>query len=501
MQFAGWRKLMSETPRRGAALPPQLELDLSAGAKVAQRERSGDWYRDPWGWPELDWVASNASSVDIEDIVLASRHGYTLRTQAEFHLIEVPKSRLSVRPAVVQDIPSRIAYLSAIATRAETLHAELPDWVYGWRFRRDRDLGDNRDEWPNYLESLQDAAEDEWALQADLTSFFASIDLRRLEALVLDTYNNSPAAQLIIDIIRAHDKLSTRSGLPQRSFGSAALAHLYLGPLDDVITDALQTRTIRVAARWMDDINAIGPENELYKLHIRLQERSRQLGLELNPAKSYLAPADRLRSSLLLEDLREIPLQQRMVADYDDSEIELDPDQLLELEDRILSGAISHPTIARAVLRSLREHKLTERFKEWAQTAPKIPHLADPLSLYLRAAATAVDDEAPWGDASGWEYLGQWIQQLRTAGWTTLDWVDARYSLIFPHEKANAAEVENLRSWLHSASNLQKIAVAAQRLSAIDAASCRDIIRSRVDHINDSLTQRVLVLRQGTLAL
>jgi hypothetical protein len=30
-----------------------LGLDVVAGAKLAAAENYGDWYRDPWGWPEL----------------------------------------------------------------------------------------------------------------------------------------------------------------------------------------------------------------------------------------------------------------------------------------------------------------------------------------------------------------------------------------------------------------------------------------------------------------
>jgi len=30
-----------------------LGLDLVEAAKVAKSETYGEWYRDPWGWPEL----------------------------------------------------------------------------------------------------------------------------------------------------------------------------------------------------------------------------------------------------------------------------------------------------------------------------------------------------------------------------------------------------------------------------------------------------------------
>jgi hypothetical protein len=90
--------------------------------------------------------------------------------------------------------------------------------------------------------------------------------------------------------------------------------------------------------------------------------------------------------------------------------------------------------------------------------------------------------------------MATWLKDIRAAGWAIPDWVDAQFSLIFPAEEMQETERANLREWLATSTNLQKIAIAAQRLAAVEPSTCRDLIRSRVDHVADSLALRVLAL-------
>lgn len=34
-------------------------LDLKTALGNVRQDLVGDWYRDPWGWPEIDYVASS----------------------------------------------------------------------------------------------------------------------------------------------------------------------------------------------------------------------------------------------------------------------------------------------------------------------------------------------------------------------------------------------------------------------------------------------------------
>jgi len=260
-----------------------LGLDLPAGAAFAAAEMYGDWYRDPWGWPELTPQAVALFDAE-EDLALrrAAAGEYHLQLQPFFHLIDVPKTRLGVRPAVVQDAMSRLAYLSAAHSGMAKFHAGLPDWVYGWRMRGDEVVASGRGEWPAYVETLPRRDQGGYGLITDITSFFASIRPERLEQIVYGRLGKVTTAHVIMDVVHAHDSLSTRSGLPQRSFASAVIAHAVLQPIDDALDAAWLTPGVTAVRRWMDDMSAEGEEDALFALLMDLQERARQVGLELN---------------------------------------------------------------------------------------------------------------------------------------------------------------------------------------------------------------------------
>jgi hypothetical protein len=480
-------------PLTGDCEPMEFGLDLGAGATLAKSEMYGDWYRDPWAWPEFEWTVKNAHKIDLEYIIVKNGRRIGLRTPPGFHLIEVPKSRLGARPAVVPDVLTRILFLASVYSKLGDAHQTLPSWVFGWRRRGDSELGDNKEEWPLYLGALNQAKDGEWALLTDIVSFFASIDVDRMSALVYDRYGRTASASLIEEITRAHDGLSTRSGLPQRSFASAALAHLYLQPLDDVIEDALSSPEIILAARWMDDINVIGAESALYRLFIKLQERARQLGLELNASKSAMIHAARLTASLQLDDLKEISLPVKVNTDYSQDPFEFDLSVLTELEASLLDNkAYPHPTVIRAVLNSRRKHGVFNRVRDWLNKAPEIPHLADSLGRYLRAAGEFAESNKPGG--LSWRLLSDWVVEFSREGWADLDRVGAQLSLIFPASSVDEKQLDILRGWLTASHNIQKVAIATQRLAALRPSSCRDVIRRRADRTTDPLLLRIFAI-------
>jgi hypothetical protein len=99
-------------------------LDLERGRELAAMEVYGDWYRDPWGWPEVlskDFVAN----LDVEEHLGIDKSSVSTSLDPYFHPMEVPKSYLVVRPAVVQDPVSRLAYIGAVLNGAEDLHSGL----------------------------------------------------------------------------------------------------------------------------------------------------------------------------------------------------------------------------------------------------------------------------------------------------------------------------------------------------------------------------------------
>ena len=93
----------------------------------------GDWYRDPWGWAEYSWLRKNPSKLDLQAAIHKVGRDYVPTHDASYHLTEIPKNRLAVRPAVIQDSLSKILYATAVASNVKVLHADLPAWVFGWR--------------------------------------------------------------------------------------------------------------------------------------------------------------------------------------------------------------------------------------------------------------------------------------------------------------------------------------------------------------------------------
>lgn len=467
-----------------------LGLEVAAGAKLAAAENYGDWYRDPWGWPEL--LARNVQAVDVErDILAVAGAGgeYHLQEQPFFHLIEVPKSALGVRPAVVQDPLSRLAYLSATAAGLENLHCDLPDWVFGWRMRNGEGVASGGAEWAAYVDALPGSEVSGFGLLTDITSFFASVRPHRLQQILRARLGRVAALYVISDVVLAHDALSTRSGLPQRSFASAVLAHVALQPVDDALAAAVLDSRIVAVRRWMDDISAEGDEEALYDLLMNLQERMRQIGLELNASKTRLRPASETAGNLRLEDLKEIEVPQALVVGgmYEDPVFEPDLGTLLELEAAVIARPQMIPRpVARAVLVSLTKAQHFDRYHEWMAVAHSLPHVADAVGRYLRSAADI--DNALWGQ------LGLWFRDFAGSAWGRLDWVSSQYALAFPALDLTSEVSGVLRQWLETSSSLQQIAVAVQRICTHEPVLGRDLIRARIDRTTDPLIQRVFAL-------
>lgn len=463
-----------------------LGLDFVAGSGLAKLELYGDWYRDPWGWPEL--TGPDFHTIEPGDLGIRKASGeYHLQVRPFFHLIEVPKSWLGVRPAVVQDPLTRLAYLSAVNAGISKFGAELPDWVFGWRAREDGSFAANGGEWANYVANLPDSEGPGFGLQTDLTSFFASVRPSRLAPVVFERLGRVAAAHVIMDVVRAHDALSTRSGLPQRSFGSAILANAVVQPIDDALASALNDGEIGPVRRWMDDISAEGPEDALYSLLLKLQESARQVGLEINSSKTRIVPVADAATHLRLEDLREIEVPVIRNEYSGDEDEEFDMDDLIRLEDRVLKDPRRVPqVIIRAILKSLTKYQVFDRRAEWQANVGYIPHGADSFGRYLRGAGEG--DPALWGD------LSVWFREFEGTAWSQLDWVSAQVALAFPTSQLQEPVLEVLRDWLETSNNLQKIAIAAQRIAALRPTLCRSTIRARVDRTGDPLVLRLFAL-------
>ncbi len=81
-------------------------LDFGRAVRNVRTEFVGDWYRDPWGWPELGYVLASEP-----DLLSANLNTSGARRAA---LVEVPKENWGARPAVVLDILDRLSYQALV---------------------------------------------------------------------------------------------------------------------------------------------------------------------------------------------------------------------------------------------------------------------------------------------------------------------------------------------------------------------------------------------------
>lgn len=465
---------------------PTLGLDLELGAKIADGEKFGDWYRDPWGWPETaPQFVSTLSPADLGVRLDSRRYGINWPA---FHSFSFPKSYFGVRPAVVLDPASRIAYTSAAAAVAPGFHATLPDWVFGWRFR-DGEFSRTSVEWQLYQESQLPIAESPFAAQTDITSFFSSVNVDLLMRSIADAGVGGAPLGVIEDVLRAHSGLAMRSGLTQRSIASSMLANIALRDIDDLLADAVENGRLASCRRWMDDISFEGSEAALYGALVRLQEFGRQVGLEINTSKTRVTTGAESAAALRLEaqQLIRVVRDDEAYADYPDAfATYIDASELEEAEAEILSAPRdSSRTKAGLVLKSLRYYEQFTRIQEWLDIARYLPHAADHLSrLVARAHYRGALRVSP----------SDWFVQEQARGWSYLEWVSAQHALAVPSDQVSSDARAILTAWLRSSQSLQQVAVAVQRLGSAPSNSVRTAIVDRIDATNDPLVLRVLAL-------
>ncbi|HEX7131365.1 MAG TPA: reverse transcriptase domain-containing protein, partial [Iamia sp.] len=269
--------------------------------KTLHYEMQGDWYRDPWGWPELDWLVS-----DGKEHLRQRLRSDGIRRVAK---VDVPKENFGIRPAIVMDPVDRLIYQCLVDRYSLPLVGDLRPWVYGWRLPPKNPKGGK---WSH--NSIQDAEFRNTisfssnlrtaALRTDVSSFFASIDLPSLCEAIGDRCGPGPLVERLFDLMRGWGGVAGRRGLAQRSTASAALANMFLQPLDDVLDGFLRDHNPPRAeissrfgrrlgdvslARWMDDVWIFSRQPaDLRNLQVRMQAVLNEIGLDLNSAKTEL---------------------------------------------------------------------------------------------------------------------------------------------------------------------------------------------------------------------
>jgi hypothetical protein len=207
-------------------------LDLGLAVGNVRAEFPGDWYRDPWGWPELAYMLKHAPQILYDN---CAAHG-----ARRVALMDVPKENWGARPAMVLDLVDRVVYQALVDRLSLLLIGDLSSSVFGWRLPpTGANLGvysHNDLQWAAYRSHLGHlAAGRDVALRSDLVSFFASIPLDAVRDAVDDRAPKNAVSKRLFTFLDGIDRVPERSGLPQRSTASAVLANMLLRPIDDVL--------------------------------------------------------------------------------------------------------------------------------------------------------------------------------------------------------------------------------------------------------------------------
>jgi hypothetical protein len=401
--------------------------------------------------------------------------------------LDVPKENFALRPAIVFDPLDRLIYQALVDRLSVDLVGELPAWAYGWRLSPDDPQAgvyeSNRQEWERYRDHLGRLVNyDRAALVTDVVSFFGSIPLQPLTEQIRSV-DSSAVGERLIDMIESWYR-STARGLPQRSAASAALAHFYLAPLDDILGSrstmppgGAQSIPEGRALRWMDDIWLFGRTlSALRESQLIVQNGMRSLGLEMNIGKTRV---------LYGEEMMEAALEIEHSA-VDEALAEDDPDvePLNDLIDRILEAPeTAERTSIHFMAKRMRTYELFDRVSEICDVALRMPHASDHLARLFR-------DSGHWMERQDW-----YVVEARRWG-DQLPWSVGQLGTMFPSSSNVQANVTTFLAESITSGNtpLPRLAVGAQRLAAWTPDSARVVLREAANRESHPLSSRVIAL-------
>jgi hypothetical protein len=458
-----------------------VNLEQSLG--TCHNDLVGDWYRDPWGWPELDWLVSTRP-----DLVFQRLNGDGTRAVA---IIDVPKENYGIRPAMILDPVDRLAYQAIVGSLSLTLIGGLSPAVYGWRLPvRSPKAGvysPNNLQWDNYrgrlgaLSALYDVV-----LKTDIVSCFASFSVESvcevLASRVTRSGNQSVATARLASFLKGWDRVSSRSGIPQRCQASSVLANMMLGAIDDVLgyhtkPPVLGTNNGPSFVRWMDDIWLFGTDpGELRRAQVDIYEALRRMGLHINTGKTKLLEGD-----AVVEHARDI--EHSAV----DAALAREPVSTVELDgliERIVAEREeANRTSIRFATERMRKHHHFVKVDELVAVAERLPHGADALARLFR-------------DAGRTDELEDWFLEYCHKPWAKLEWAVAQFGTMFPSSRPAGRRLSDhlLEVVAEGKSSLPLAALAVQRAARWDKARARVAIDEAIRKADNPLQRRALAL-------
>lgn len=455
------------------------DLDLDLALYNCHNDILGDWYRDPWGWPELDWVVHQRP-----ELIVARLNSTGARRVAR---LDVAKENFGIRPAVVLDPIDRLTYQALVDRVSKRLIGSMAGWIYGWRLplsaEKSGAYARNDHQWRNFVAGIKDASSSfPGLLKTDIVSFFSSVKIESLNDRLFELAGHNDVTERLAGMLLSWQRIPERSGLPQRSAASAVLANMYLSPIDDLMQYYL-TRSGSESSvncmRWMDDIWLFGEdESDLRGLQVELQRALRSIGLELNIAKTDVFLGPDARDEVEKLDLTGL-----------DYLLGLDPPSPSALSefDALIEQLVAAPeranrTTIKFVTTRMRNHELYRELPSFVESAPRMPQGADSLARLFR-------------DSGESRNLVNWYLDYATAPWGKIDWTVAQLGTMFSSSRSIPISLEEFfTELLMNNRSLALTALGAQRLSASGTGDVRYTIREAANLSDNPMHRRVLAL-------
>ncbi len=463
-------------------------LDLERASRNVRTDIFGDWHRDPWSWPEQEWLLSK----DGMPYVLHTLNDTGVRRSLS---LDVPKENFSTRPALVFDPVDRLSFQALVDRISTKIIGKLPRWSYSWRLSRRSPMAgrylDMRAEWKGYRERLKAISGlYDSALTTDIVSFFPSIPIDRLIDRVYECAGSSSVTDRLADMLRSWDRMVGRGGLPMRANASSVLASMYLQPIDDVLLShgksMVAGRSLFMAyalaqgtaSRWVDDVWLFGADRaDLRAAQMDLQEAMRSLGLHMNLGKTEVLDGEEMMAKA-----RQLEHSAVEVALLEDDKPDYQP--LDALLDRIIAKPeVANHTSVRFATVQMRRHHRFQRVEELVAVADRMPHASDSLARLFRESGKHAD-------------LGEWFVEYLHSNWSKIQLGPARFGTMFPSAEAPPRIVIEALSERVMAGgvSLSLLSLAAQRLAAWEKDDARSLFRELAKTADHPQVRRVLAL-------
>ena len=234
------------------------------------------------------------------------------------------------------------------------------------------------------------------------------------------------------------------------------------------------------AVRWMDDIWLFGNvPGRLREAQVELQDALREIGLELNHAKTDLLEGEDVQ--LEAKAVKHSAAEGGLIGDPQD----------LTGFDEVVDDVLAHPehasrTSISFVARRIRDHELEDYVDRFIEAAPRMPQGADSLARLFRG-------DGPRGG------LGDWFLEHQKSGWGVIEWSVAQLATMFSSAwlKPPRALVDFFRTQIvQGQASLPMLAVAAHRLASWTPKELdtRQVLLDAAMTAADPLHRRVLTL-------